>query len=42
MTADQLSSTYNVKLDAGAPDIDVMVYRPLQEQFGLTAGATKG
>jgi multiple sugar transport system substrate-binding protein len=33
MTADQLSSTYNVKLNASAPDIDVMMYRPLQEQL---------
>jgi multiple sugar transport system substrate-binding protein len=33
MTADQLSSTYNVKLNASAPDVDVMMYRPLQEQL---------
>jgi multiple sugar transport system substrate-binding protein len=33
MTADQVSSTYNVKLNASAPDIDVMMYRPLQEQL---------
>ncbi|WP_430592032.1 ABC transporter substrate-binding protein [Humidisolicoccus flavus] len=28
---DQLSDQYNVKLNAGAEDIDVMMYRPLQE-----------
>ncbi|GIJ24754.1 sugar ABC transporter substrate-binding protein [Micromonospora lutea] len=28
---DQLSDQYNVKLNAGADDIDVMMYRPLQE-----------
>src|ERR1700754_4546864 len=33
MTADQLSSTYSVKLNASTPDIDVMMYRPLQEQL---------
>ncbi|WP_075741446.1 ABC transporter substrate-binding protein [Actinoalloteichus sp. GBA129-24] len=33
MTSDQLSNTYNVKLNASAPDLDVMMYRPLQEQL---------
>ena len=33
MTSDQLSNTYNVKLNASAADIDVMMYRPLQEQL---------
>lgn len=28
---DQLSDQYNVKLNAGSTDIDVMMYRPLQE-----------
>lgn len=28
---DQLSDQYNVKLNAGADDIDVLMYRPLQE-----------
>lgn len=28
---DQLSAQYNVKLNAGSSDIDVMMYRPLQE-----------
>lgn len=28
---DQLSAQYNVKLNAGAKDLDVMMYRPLQE-----------
>lgn len=28
---DQLSDQYNVKLNAGAEDLDVMMYRPLQE-----------
>lgn len=28
---DQLSDQYNVKLNAGSSDIDVMMYRPLQE-----------
>ena len=28
---DQLSDQYNVKLNAGTGDIDVMMYRPLQE-----------
>ncbi len=28
---DQLSDQYNVKLNAGAGDLDVMMYRPLQE-----------
>lgn len=28
---DQLSAQYNVKLNAGTNDIDVMMYRPLQE-----------
>src|SRR6185312_7740828 len=28
---DQLSDQYNVKLNAGSGDIDVMMYRPLQE-----------
>lgn len=28
---DQLSDQYNVKLNAGSADIDVMMYRPLQE-----------
>ena len=28
---DQLSDQYNVKLNAGSDDIDVMMYRPLQE-----------
>jgi multiple sugar transport system substrate-binding protein len=33
---DQLSDQYNVKLNAGSSDLDVMMYRPLQEgkQFG--------
>ncbi len=33
---DQLSDQYNVKLNAGSTDLDVMMYRPLQEgkQFG--------
>jgi multiple sugar transport system substrate-binding protein len=30
-TADQNSAAYNVKLNAGAEDLDVMMYRPLQE-----------
>ncbi|MFC7109131.1 hypothetical protein ACFQQB_57275 [Nonomuraea rubra] len=29
---DQLSDQYNVKLNAGSSDIDVMMYRPLQEE----------
>ncbi|MCY7412936.1 MAG: extracellular solute-binding protein, partial [Salinibacterium sp.] len=28
---DQLSDQYNVKLNAGSDEIDVMMYRPLQE-----------
>ena len=28
---DQLSAQYNVKLNAGTSEIDVMMYRPLQE-----------
>ena len=28
---DQLSDQYNVKLNAGSSDLDVMMYRPLQE-----------
>ncbi len=28
---DQLSDQYNVKLNAGTDEIDVMMYRPLQE-----------
>jgi multiple sugar transport system substrate-binding protein len=32
LTADQLSSQYNVKLNASATDIDVMMLRPQQEQ----------
>ena len=28
---DQLSDQYNVKLNAGSDDLDVMMYRPLQE-----------
>src|SRR5450830_1495627 len=31
MTADQTSTAYNVKLNAGATDLDVLMYRPLQE-----------
>lgn len=31
MTADQTSASYNVKLNAGATDLDVLMYRPLQE-----------
>ena len=31
MTADQTSAAYNVKLNAGATDLDVLMYRPLQE-----------
>ncbi|TDD58722.1 sugar ABC transporter substrate-binding protein [Kribbella antibiotica] len=33
LTGDQLSSSYNVKLNASATDIDVMMVRPLQEQL---------
>jgi multiple sugar transport system substrate-binding protein len=33
LTADQLASSYNVKLNASATDIDVMMVRPLQEQL---------
>lgn len=33
LTADQLSSSYNVKLNASATDIDVMMVRALQEQL---------
>lgn len=33
LTADQLSSSYNVKLNASATDIDVMMLRALQEQL---------
>jgi len=33
LTADQLSSSYNVKLNASAVDLDVMMMRPLQEQL---------
>lgn len=29
---DQLSDQYNVKLNAGSTDLDVMMYRPLQEE----------
>ncbi|MEJ3656261.1 sugar ABC transporter substrate-binding protein [Actinomycetes bacterium KLBMP 9759] len=36
LTADQLASSYNVKLNASATDIDVMMVRALQEQ-GLFA-----
>jgi multiple sugar transport system substrate-binding protein len=32
LTADQLASTYNVKLNASASDVDVMMVRALQEQ----------
>ena len=31
---DQLSDQYNVKLNAGSDEIDVMMYRPLQEGIG--------
>ncbi|SDB85139.1 carbohydrate ABC transporter substrate-binding protein, CUT1 family [Sanguibacter gelidistatuariae] len=33
LTADQLSNSYNVKLNASASDIDVMMVRALQEQL---------
>ncbi|WPF82748.1 sugar ABC transporter substrate-binding protein [Sanguibacter sp. 4.1] len=33
LTADQLSNSYNVKLNASATDIDVMMVRALQEQL---------
>ncbi|WP_033344024.1 ABC transporter substrate-binding protein [Catenuloplanes japonicus] len=33
LTADQLASSYNVKLNASATDIDVMMVRALQEQL---------
>ncbi|ABS05859.1 ABC transporter substrate-binding protein [Kineococcus radiotolerans] len=33
LTADQLGSSYNVKLNASATDIDVMMLRPLQDQL---------
>ncbi|WP_432520614.1 ABC transporter substrate-binding protein [Kineococcus sp. SYSU DK006] len=33
LTADQLGSSYNVKLNASATDIDVMMVRPLQDQL---------
>lgn len=33
LTADQLASSYNVKLNASATDIDVMMLRALQEQL---------
>lgn len=33
LTADQLSNSYNVKLNASATDIDVMMVRPLQDQL---------
>ncbi|MCE0535538.1 extracellular solute-binding protein [Kineosporia rhizophila] len=33
LTADQLSNSYNVKLNASAKDIDVMMVRPLQDQL---------
>ncbi|MFI5842957.1 ABC transporter substrate-binding protein [Catenuloplanes sp. NPDC051500] len=33
LTADQLASSYNVKLNASATDIDVMMVRALQEQI---------
>ncbi|MGE6738485.1 sugar ABC transporter substrate-binding protein, partial [Streptomyces sp. NPDC059900] len=33
LTADQLSSSYNVKLNASGTDVDVMMVRALQEQL---------
>lgn len=33
LTADQLTSSFNVKLNASATDIDVMTIRPLQDQL---------
>lgn len=33
LTADQLTSSFNVKLNASATDIDVMTVRPLQDQL---------
>ncbi|WP_049569248.1 extracellular solute-binding protein [Streptomyces sp. SBT349] len=33
LTADQLANSYNVKLNASATDVDVMMVRPLQEQL---------
>ncbi|CAM3281850.1 sugar ABC transporter substrate-binding protein [Occultella aeris] len=36
LTADQLSNSYNVKLNASATDIDVMMVRALQEQILFT------
>lgn len=33
LTADQLTSSFNVKLNASATDIDVMTVRPLQDQM---------
>lgn len=33
LTADQLTSSFNVKLNASATDIDVMTIRPLQDQM---------
>lgn len=33
LTADQLASSYNVKLNASATDVDVMMVRALQEQL---------
>ncbi|UCM87146.1 ABC transporter substrate-binding protein [Streptomyces marincola] len=33
LTADQLSNSYNVKLNASATDVDVMMVRALQEQL---------
>lgn len=33
LTADQLTSSYNVKLNASATDVDVMMVRALQEQL---------
>lgn len=36
LTADQLTSSFNVKLNASATDIDVMTIRPLQDQLLFT------
>ncbi len=36
LTGDQLTSSFNVKLNASATDIDVMMVRPLQEQLLFT------
>ncbi|WP_250292048.1 carbohydrate ABC transporter permease [Streptomyces atroolivaceus] len=38
LTADQLASSYNVKLNASGTDVDVMMVRALQEQLLLLAG----